>query len=76
MTSPKAPTDQQIGEAQRTSNALAEAAAQADARQMDELPIDGKDWGGATVNGQPVGGVFIVNGVRVGPDGTSLPTRK
>jgi len=59
-------SDQQISEAQRTSNALAQAATEARERKIDELnPENGIE----TVDGQKVGGRYKVNGQMVGPNG-------
>lgn len=68
--SPPPPANE--SESQRVNRGLAEAAQAAEARQMDELPNSGDGWAGATIAGEPVGGVYIVNGVKVGPDGTPI----
>jgi hypothetical protein len=59
-------------EGQRINRELAEAAAEAEARQADEMPDRGDGWRGATVDGQPVGGAYLVDGVLVGPDGAPI----
>lgn len=72
---PKAPTipaPPNESEGQRVNRELANAAAEAEQRQADELPHTGDDWAGAMVDGQQVGGVYIVAGVKVGPDGKPI----
>jgi hypothetical protein len=36
------------------------------------MPDRGDGWRGATVDGQPVGGAYLVDGVLVGPDGVEI----
>lgn len=61
-------TQAQISEAQRTSNALAEAMDEAERRQPDEFPqTNGKQTDSGMAYGK-----FIVNGQKVYADGTPV----
>lgn len=65
---PIPPSQQQMSEAQRTSLALAEAAAEAEANPRDEFAEeDGKQTDAGMMYGQ-----FIVNGQKVWADGTPV----
>lgn len=67
---PAAPAQQTVvmeSESQRASRALAQAAAEAEARQADEMQVDPD----ATVDGKPMesGGVYLVDGEYVDANG-------
>ncbi len=68
MAESKVPSQQQMSEAQRTSLALAEAAAEAERRQLDEF----KEENGKQTDAGMMYGKFKVNGRMVWADGTPV----